>query len=282
MRTLVFIFIFLSTHVCWPQLSSDKVEELGVEIKDRMEGNDALYTALKGYKAVLIGEMHGTKEPPEFLVGIARSLMKNGKKFVVALELPSDGIDFTKTFSLEELKKHPAFYGMSPDGRQSIAWADMLIELQKMKAEIICFDLGMHYKGDIRLEHDSMLYENINEYLKKDTSRMLVALSGNISNMMGKYNKYKTMAYYMIHEKHSILKGKSILSLNHAYGKGTMYNWMNDGYKLRETEGNAPFYEYASTWDSYLFVMADPFMKGYGGVLFSKTITASDPLVETK
>jgi len=264
------------------QLSSDMVEEFGVEIKDRKEANDSVYEALKNYKAVLIGEMHGTQEPPEFMVGIVRSLMKNGKKVVAAIELPSDGIDLTKKFTLEQLKKEPAFYGMSPDGRQSIAWAEMLIELQKMNAEIVCFDLGMHYKGDRKLHHDSMLYENINQYLKKDTSKMLVALSGNISNMMGKYNKHKTMAYYMMRHKASCLKGKSILSLNHAYGKGTMYNWMNDGYKFRETEGNAPFYEYASSWDNYLFAMPDPFMKGYGGVLFSKTITASGPLVETK
>ena len=282
MKRLFYILFFLigANLYFFGQVSGDFVEKKAIEIKDRQAGNDTLYEAIKNYKAILIGGMHGTAEPPEFFLGIVKSLLKNGKKVVAALEIPKDGIDIKKIHSLEDIKKANAFSSTSPDGRQCLAWAHMLLELKKTKAEIFCFDLTMEYKGDRRIERDSMMYININGYLKKDTSRVLVVLSGNISNMLIPYNKNKTMACYLAKSKKSCLKGKNILSLNYLHGEGTVYNWSNEGYKLRESESNAPFYEHATSYDNYLFIY--PVMPGYNGILFSKTITASEPLVEHK
>ncbi len=278
----MYSFLFFCTVTCFGQVSAEFIEANAVEIKDRKEANDSVYKAIKDYKAILIGEMHGTKEPPEFFVGIVKSLMKNGKKVVVGLEIPKDGIDFTQDFTVEDLKKAPAFYSTSPDGRQCIAWAEMLVELKKMNAEILCFDLSMEYKGDKRLERDSVMASTIEDYLKNDTSKVFVSLTGNISNMLLPHKKIKTMACYLMDSDSSCLKGKKVLSINYLYGTGTMQNWMNNGYQLRETDSNAPFYIYATSYDNYLFAYPDPSMKGYNGFLFAKTITASGPLVEKK
>ncbi|HXB41578.1 MAG TPA: hypothetical protein VNZ49_13645 [Bacteroidia bacterium] len=278
----LFFFLYCIEFSSFAQVPAEFIEKNAVEIKNRKEANDSIYKVLKDYKAILIGEMHGTKEPAEFFLGIVKSLMKNGKKVVVGLEIPVDGIDFTKDFTVEDLKKAPAFYSTSPDGRQCIAWAEMLVELKKMNAEILCFDLSMEYKGDKRLERDSVMASTINDYLKKDTSKTFVSLTGNISNMLIPYKKIKTMVCYLTSGNNSCLKGRKILSVNCLYGKGTMYNWMNNGYKLREADSNAPYYEYATSYDNFLFAFPDASMPGYNGFLFSKTITASGPLVETK
>ena len=91
------LFFLVCANLCLlGQVSGDFVEKNAIEIKDREAINDTLYNAIKNYKAILIGSLHGTEEPPEFFLGIVKSLLKNGKKVVAAVEIPKDGIDFKK------------------------------------------------------------------------------------------------------------------------------------------------------------------------------------------
>ena len=226
----------------------------------------------------MIGEVHGTQEAPEFLIGIVKSLQKNGKKVVVAFEISSDGLkDFKSNPTLDELKKSVFFNSQVQDGRQCFAWAQMLVDLIKLDVEITYIDLDLAQKGDKNITRDSMMYLNLNTYFKTDTSRVLVALTGNVSNKLTPYKSLKTLAYFMQQDKSSCFQNKKILSLNHMHGKGTAMNWSNDGFKVREVEGNADFYEYATPYDNYLFIYN--VQEGYNGILFSKTLTASPSLV---
>jgi hypothetical protein len=262
------------------QVSGDYVEEHAVEIKDRIEPNEAICKAVKDYKAIMIGELHGIQEAPEFLVGIVKSLSNCGKKVVVAFEISTDGLkSFQSNPTLEGLKKSVFFNTASQDGKQCVAWAQMLVDLRALKnVEITYIDLDMAHKGDRTINRDSMMYENLNAYFKTDTSRVLVTLTGNISNKLTPYKGDKTLAYYMQKDKYSCFKTKKILSLTHFHGKGTSMNWANDGYKQREVEGNADFYEFATPFDNYLFIY--DVQEGYNGILYSKTITASPSLVK--
>jgi len=278
MRKIYFLVITLVSVTCFAQVSGQFVEENAVEIKDRKEVNDSVYKAVKDYSAIMIGELHGTQEPTELLVGIVKTLIKNQKKVVVGFEISSDGLnDFTTNPTIETLKKSVFFNAASPDGRQCIAWAEMLVELKKLNVDIVCFDLDMAHKRDKNINRDSLMFENLNNYLKTDTIRVLITLTGNISNKLTAYKNVKTLAYFLQNNTNSCLKNKKILALNYMYGKGTAMNWENNGYKLREVEGNAGFYEYATPFDNYLFIY--DVQEGYNGILFSKTITASPPLV---
>ncbi|MEI6823125.1 MAG: hypothetical protein WCL51_14435 [Bacteroidota bacterium] len=85
----------------------------------------------------------------------------------------------------------------------------------------------------------------------------------------------------MSNEPNSKLRNGKILSLNTLYGSGTMMNRMNDGFKLREVKGNAGYYESAVTYYNYLFIFDQrEWLKGYNGILFTKIISASKPLIE--
>lgn len=282
-RWLLFTFIIyhLSLNISFSQVSGQFVEENSVEIKDRIEPEDAVYKAIKPYKAIMIGELHGTNEAPEFLLGIVKSLQKNGKKVMVAFEISSDGLkSFENNPTLDGLKKSIFFNTLAQDGRQCIAWAQMLVDLRKLNVDIAYIDLDMAHKGDKNIPRDSMMFENLNAAFKTDTTRVLVTLTGNISNKLTPYKGAKTLAYFMQKNKYSCFKTKRILSLNHTHGKGTAMNWGNDGLRQREIEGNADFYEYATPFENYLFIYN--ILEGYNGILFSKTLTASPPLVEGK
>jgi hypothetical protein len=54
-------------------------------------------------------------------------------------------------------------------------------------------------------------------------------------------------------------------------------DWATDGFKTREVEGNADFYEFATEYENYLFIYNA--QEGYNGILYSKTLTASPSLV---
>ncbi len=281
MRKICSVVLALVTFALSAQVSGEFVEENSIEIQNRTEQNDSVFKAIKNYNAIMIGEMHGTKEPPEFLMGIVNTLLNNGKKVIVGLEISTDGlVNFNEDITLEKLKKSPFFSSASPDGRQCIAWAEMLLALKKLNVEIICFDLNMEHKGDKKVNRDSIMFMNLNSQLENDTNSVLVTLTGNISNKLMPYKGMKTMSYFLGSDERSMLRDKKILALNHMYGKGTTMNWLNDGYKLREVEGSAYFYEYATSYENYLFIY--PVMEGYNGIIFSKTITASPPLVTGK
>ena len=279
-KICVFVFALLSFSAL-AQVSGEFVEENAAEIKDRHEPSDAVYNAIKDYKAIMIGELHGIQETPDMLIGIVKSLVKNKKKVLVAFEISSDGLkSFVSNPTIEGLKKSVFFNTGSQDGRQCVAWAQMLVDLRALNVDIAYIDLDMAHKGDKNIVRDSMMFENLNAAFKTDTTRVLVTLTGNISNKLTPYKGVKTLAYFMQKNKYSCFKTKKILSLIHMYGKGTTMNWANDGFKVREIEGNADFYEFATPFENYLFVYN--VQEGYNGILYSKTITASPPLVDKK
>lgn len=270
-------FVSLSASA---QVTGQFVEEKAINISDRTAVNDTLYNAVKNYKAIMIGGPHGIKETPELVVGLVRSLQKGGKKVVCAFEIASDGLKgFKKDPTLDALKRSTFFTTKSPDGKQCMAWAQMLVDLRALDAEIVYMGLDLAQKGDEKLSRDSLMYEKLNAAFKTDTARVLVTLTNNLSNKLTPIKGLKNnLAYYMQKDERSCFKNQKILSLNHYYGNGTTMNWANDGYKLREVKGNAAFYEYATSYENYLLIYGA--QEGYNGIFFSKTITASPPLVE--
>lgn len=278
---LAFLICNLSFSISFSQVSGQFVEENALEIKDRTQASDSLYDKVKAYKAIMLGELHGAKEGPEFVVGLVKSLQKNGKKVVVAFEIASDGLkSFEKDPTMEGLKSSVFFNTQSQDGRQCVAWAQMLVELRALNAEIIYINLNFADKEAKNNVRDSIMYENLNAYFKTDTSRTLVTLTGNLSNKLTPNKGIKTLGYYMKNDKNSCFKDKNILSLIHYHGKGTALYWANDGFKLRDVESNADFYEFATEYANYLFIYN--VQEGYNGIFYSKALTASPPLVNTK
>ncbi|MGZ3865693.1 MAG: hypothetical protein ACXVC6_07505 [Bacteroidia bacterium] len=275
---LAVIIFFLTSNNSFGQVSGQFVEENAFEIKDRTLANDSLYEKVKGYKAIMLGELHGVKESPEFILGLVKSLQKNGKKVVVAFEIASDGLkSFEKDPTIDGLKKSVFFNTPTQDGRQCVAWAQMLVELRALNAEVIYINLNFAEKeirNDIR---DSIMYQNLNAYFKTDTTRTLVTLTGSLSNKLTPNKGVKTLAYYMQHDNNSCFKDKSILSLIHYHGKGNALYWANDGFKLREVESNADFYEFATGYENYLLIYN--VQEGYNGIFYSKTLTASPSLI---
>lgn len=269
------VFSFFSA---WGQVPAQVIEERSVEITARTEANDSLYHAIKNYKAILLGSIHGTQEAPELLVGLVRSLQKHGRKVLAGVELPSDGVDMKEPLTLEKLKASPAFIAFNKDGRQCVAWAEMLIELQKTGAEIVLFDLSSKYRRDVKGMRDSIMYVSLNEALRKDTSKVLVTISMNLLNRLSPHRKHKTLGSYIRTDSNSVLKDKPILSLNHLYNDGEAYYWRNHGYKLWPVEGNAGFFGYAAPYDNYLFIY--PAEEGYNGLIYTKTLTPSPLLSE--
>lgn len=281
---LLTITIFLTINSNgYSQSSIDYLKNNAIEIINRTDTNSNIYNAIKDYSAILIGEMHGTIEPSEFLVGIAKSLADKGKQVIVGLEIPNDQYDdIIKRQNINELKSTDYFINSFRDGRQSIAWAQMIIDLQKQKnVHLIFFDLTKDEWKISDINRDSVMYLKINKELKNRPKAYLVTLSGNLHNQLKIRKNMKPMGYYLQNDTNSFFKSSKILSLNHVYGQGTMMNTTSDGFKLRETKGCAGYFGTTTNYDNYLFIFDDrEWFKGYTGLIYSKTITAAKPLVE--
>jgi hypothetical protein len=266
----------------YSQSPIDYLKNNAIEIVDRADTNFNVFNAIKDYPAILIGEMHGTIEPSEFLIGIVKTLSDKGKQIVVGLEIPNDQYgDIIKMQNINELKSTNYFINSVRDGRQSHAWAEMIIRLKKIKnVELIFFDLTKDEFNIPDINRDSLMYLKINEALKNKQKSYLVTLSGNLHNQLKIRKNIKPMGYYLQNDINSFLKDSKILSLSHLYGQGTMMNTMSDGYKLRETKCNAGYFGSSINYGNYLFIFdGREWLKGYTGVIYSKTIRASGPLV---
>ncbi len=259
------------------------IKNNAIEINNRTDTNSKIYNAIKDYSAILIGEMHGTMEPSEFLVGIVKSLAVKGKQVIVGLEIPNDQYDdIIKKQAINELKNSDYFMHSFQDGRQSVAWAQMIINLQNQKnIHLVFFDLTKDEWKNPNINRDSEMYLKINKELEKNPNSYLVTLSGNIHNQLRIRNNVKTMGYYLQNDTNSFFKSSKILSLCHLYGPGTMMNMMDGLFKIRTTEGYEDFYHTTTNYDNYLLIFKDKkWLKGFTGFIYSKTVSAAKPFVE--
>lgn len=85
---LLFTFIFsLFTAFAQDFLINIKANAINIDKLDSL--NNAVWQALKDYKLIMIGEMHGTKEPAKFVIDLARLFTGMGDSVQVGLEIPS-------------------------------------------------------------------------------------------------------------------------------------------------------------------------------------------------
>jgi uncharacterized iron-regulated protein len=65
------------------------LKENAIPIQNLSKLSDKIYNEIANYEIIMIGEMHGTKEPAEFAYGLCNLVTKFEKNVVLALEIRS-------------------------------------------------------------------------------------------------------------------------------------------------------------------------------------------------
>jgi len=234
--------------------------------------NKEVYKLLSGFRLIMIGEMHGTNEPVNFVSGLTDLFSNSGDSVQVGFEIPSDQMkDFEKYKTDSSIMQSHFFSKTSLDGRATVAWALAIAKIfHNPKARVFFYDMN----GDYSADRDSIMYLNIKTEMEKRPGWRTITISGNIHNMLMPYKRQNKAGYYLYHDAGLNIKDK-FCSLNHQYESGSMMNNIGNGLELREV---GPFVSSYSKFgnDHYLLLFPANMTDPYNGIFFTRKVTAAE------
>ncbi len=267
-KYLLLALLFLALY-SQAQNLPDFIKQNAINLK-----SDALFEQIKDYKCLMIGEMHGTEEAAAFLTDLVKTSSQHGKSILLGIEIPaSDMARFIKKPTTKNLKKTTFFKQGYGDGRSSEAWFRLIEDCKKLKNVEFCFfDVETNSNEQNR---DSIMFIHLINTYQKDTTKVIYTISGNIHNKIKPFRNNKTLGYYMV-EYFSKYK---LISINHLYGSGTVYNNNGEGLKIRDIKGMTGIFATSAPFENYfLSKLPAGIMDDYSGIIYTKNITASLPI----
>jgi hypothetical protein len=225
----------------------------------------------------MVGEMHGTNEPAQFVTALANLLANKGDSVQVGLEIPADQMRaFLTNYSEKSICESDFFAKpLFQSGRESIAWAHVIAGLmQDSRIKIFFFDVNAG--EDKTNDRDSMMYLNIKKAFISHPKWKIITLSGNVHAMTSPQAQLgsNTMASFLKQDK-GLNCGDKICSINHYYLQGACR--ANFGHGLEERKLGRDENEYDTTLDvhQYLVLVSATSTYPYSGFYYTRNITPS-------
>jgi hypothetical protein len=263
---IFFILILFSFKSVFSQDEKNYILQNAIECKDWTAVNQNIYEILKDKKCICIGEMHGTKEPAELLVGLSRTFVANKKKVIVGIEIPKEAMnEFLQQKDSVGLSKTGFFSYKRMDARNSEAWFRTILDCAALNLDFCFFD--ELYGG----ERDKNMFENLKKAYLSDTNSVLITLSGNVHNKLLPYKEQITMGCYL-----KEYFGTRVFSINHLWQEGSMYNLTDEGLKLKTYPPSNNALDNTG-YDSYFIKNIFSGMNDYSGIFYTRKMTASLP-----
>ncbi|MBL0104538.1 MAG: hypothetical protein IPP51_12735 [Bacteroidetes bacterium] len=280
----IFLFVsFFCLSVNWSiaQDPSEYIKANAVRMEAPDKLNDSIYNLLSPYRIILLGEMHGINESAQFVGGLIDLFTESGDSVLLGMEIPSQ---YMKSFLAEgtdsSVYASDFFSNLSwRDGRQSTAWADLIVKAHRLrKCKVFFFDINDSDGKDV--DRDFVMYKNIKAQCERNQNFRIITLSGNYHNPT-KSPEEKTMGYYVAHDS-MLVQQSALCSLNIYFIKGQMRNDSGNGLELKSLDKGDDIFTKTLSWD-YFIMMANPKKSyPYTGIYFVKTITAAAMVKELK
>lgn len=244
-----------------------------IPFENAAEFPPSAYSLIADKRVVWFGEMHGTREAPDLLLGLVRLVSRHDKAPpVVALEIPTNeqrAIDGYLTSGDEALLRSSAFFNSKvKDGRSSVAMVRLLSQLRtEKKAAVFCFDPAF---ANTPQERDTAMAHNLRRCAKKFPDSKLVVLSGNVHARIAVGAswdpKYRPAAFELSQQL------GSVVSFRLAYESGTIWALTDSGSGEHQVKGE----RWPGTASHYMTLYSQR-TRGYDGAIFTRTLTASPP-----
>ncbi len=203
----------------------------------------------------MIGEMHGTKEPANFVTGLTDLLISHGDSVQVGLELPSEQMTkFLASPSDSSVYLSSFFFNPpSETGRETFAWAKIISTFKNNpRVHLFFYDINKGERSD-NLGRDSTMYVKVKKQILEHPGWKIVTISGNVHNMTSPQFEIgrNTMASFLKRDKDLDISAR-ICSINHSYSSGTALNTYGDGLKIHRLGSRPSIYSTAIPFDSYI------------------------------
>lgn len=174
------------------------------------------YTLLNEYDIVMVGEIHGTTEPAELVLDLANVFIANNEKVIIGIEAKTSEFElFIENPNEENLKKSTFFTRENVDGRNGLAWYNLILKsLEKKSIKLFFFDIEDYAQYEIR---DSLMARNIYNKYNEFSDYKMITLSGNLHNtLIPKYENIKSTYNFL--EKNDGIK---IGTIAHTFHEGS-------------------------------------------------------------
>jgi hypothetical protein len=195
---------------------------------------------------LLLGEIHGTNEIPDFVATLACLAVERGP-VTVGLEIPSDEqarIDRYLASAGDQparasLIASPFWKSDMQDGRGSVAMAALLERLRRLasttgRVRVVAYDQGL---GDVGGRDEAMAAHLIDDH-ERHQRELLIVLSGNVHNRVVRGTSwdpaYAPMGWYVARQE------PFVISLDFTCGAGTA--WIcHDTCGIKQLRAKSPF-----------------------------------------
>lgn len=229
------------------------------------------YSLIAAKRVVWFGEMHGTCEAPELLLGLVRLVSSHtAAPPVVALEIPTTeqhAIDRYLASGDESVLRSSAFFNSKvKDGRSSAAMVRLLSRLRtEKKASVFCFDSALPLTPQ---ERDTAMARNLLWCAKKFPDAKLVILSGNVHARVAVGTSWDPTYRPAAYELNKQLG--SVVSFNLVYESGEIWALTSSGFGKHKVNGH----RWSGTASHYITLYSQR-TRGHDGAIFTRTLTAS-------
>jgi len=273
MKKLYYLLLFLCISCGKKEVTNpvDYLKENAIPIKDISKLNQQIYKEISDYNIIMVGEMHGTKEPAEFVHGLCNLITESEKKVVLALEIRASQMEnLSNEMSIAQLKELEFFRRENFDGRNGVSMLDLIYKSIKNEKIILKF-IDNYYPSSPR---DSSMYMEIRHIRHTHPDSKIVTLTGNVHNSITPLFDKERIAGYLLKDTANF-DSKKIMSINHAFSEGSMFNNDGTGIKIRDIEREENIYNTTLSHEIFLSKKFPEEQNRYTHILFTDKVTAS-------
>ena len=270
------LLLLLNTSTIKAQDSPEYIRNNAIPFTYPDTLNQQVYKVLSDYRLIMIGEMHGTREPAQFVRGLTRLLLKNGDSVQIGLEIPSEDMKQFYRYHSDSSVYSSWFFNRKPrDGWGNHAWANIIIRFNRnSRVKIFFFDGNQAQYDTLSQDRDSVMFWNVKQAMKENPGWKTITLSGNIHNMLSQFDERKTMGYYLKNNQ-TLVRKKEVASIVHRYKTGTMKNRTSQGLKLRNVDKPGIIYDRAVDETRYLLPLPREKADKYNMILYTRQVTTA-------
>lgn len=265
----ILMLFWLTTALC--QDDAQFLKDNAIEIENLSKLHSSVYEEISSYEVIMVGEMHGTKEPAEFVYGLAKLIAEKEGKVTVGIEISENAINLKpEQINKENLLKTDFFTRENTDGRNGQTWFDLLMNCSSdSRIKVAYFDTYIEEAAN----RDESMYLNIKKLKETEPDTKIITLSGNVHNSLIPFEEQKTMGYYIYSDTKTFNKDK-IASINHMYSAGTMMNNTGNGLELREVGPYENIYSASLDYKKYLCKLMNK--RSFNYLLYTEEVNHSE------
>jgi hypothetical protein len=244
---------------------------------------DAVGAALDPYDIVAVGELHGTKEAPDFAGRLLALAQRRGRSALLALEMEAAAQDAVDRYlaggDVLILRSLPFFAAPadSQDGRRSIAMARLLETARTLRVPVLCFDAG----GSGAQERDRGMAAALDAGRRRSGASLVVALMGNVHSAQAVGAAWDPAYRPAALELAARPGAPRTLSVLHRYAAGDAWTCEGDGCGVHPASASKDDPFAAPSLPASYFLTHEPGPRwpdsGYRATFFTRRVHASRP-----